>query len=137
VDGTFITAEADLLDTNNGGFTVRYNVDMKVTTIAGVAVASATVDCDDTDGNLLWTDTTDANGDISTQVTTYAVYGDGADTNAPHNITITKSGFIPLVWDVTIDYPMASTIPIVSTSSYIVAPINLELTTLDIAVTVT
>lgn len=110
VDGTFITAEADLLDTNNGIFTVKYTMDIKIVDALGVAIQSVVVTLYDQFDVQLWTQTTDSNGDITAQVTITAIYGIGARQNHPQNMTIVLTGFATLNWNFVLNRPMDYTI---------------------------
>lgn len=110
VDGTFVTAEADLLDTNNGTFTVKYTMDIKIVNAIGVAIPSVVVTLYDQFDVQLWTQTTDSNGDIVAQATITAIYGIGARQNHPQNMTMVLTGFATLNWNFVLNRPMDYTI---------------------------
>jgi hypothetical protein len=72
-----------------------------------------TVDCQDKDGNYVWTAgsvTTDTNGEIAEQVINYRKWEDTSETlttYSPHKFTFTKSGYVPQVYEnVTTDGPI-------------------------------
>jgi hypothetical protein len=110
VDGTFITAEADLLDTNNGTFTVKYTMDFKIVDAVGDPIQSVVLTLYDQFDVQLWTQTTDSNGDITAQATITAIYGIGARQNHPQNMTIVLTGYATLNWNFVLDRPMDLTL---------------------------
>ena len=110
VDGTFITAEADLLDVNNGTFTVKYNMDFKIVDALGDPIQSVVITLYDQFDVQLWTQTTDSNGDITTQSTITAIYGIGARQNHPQNLTMVLTGYQTLNYNFVLNRPMDLTL---------------------------
>jgi hypothetical protein len=110
VDGTFITAEADLLDTNNGTFTVKYTMDFKIVDAVGDPIQSVVITLIDQFDVQLWTQTTDSNGDITAQATITAIYGIGGRQNHPQNLTMVLTGFATLNYNFVLNRPMDLTL---------------------------
>ena len=110
IDGTVIVAEADLVDTNNGTFTVKYTMDMKIVDSIAVAIQNVVLTLYDQFDVQLWTQTTDSNGDITAQATIAAIYGIGARTNNNVNLQVVLSGYQTLNYEFTLDRPMDYTL---------------------------
>ncbi len=80
----------------------QYHCNIHVTDRDGVALESATVLCEDTDGNTLFSVSTDASGDIAQQTIDYKSWTGTSETLNdfyPYTITISKANYATLVMD--------------------------------------
>lgn len=90
----------------------QYYCDMHIADKDGVNLASATVLCQDQNGNTIFSVSTDAAGNIAQQTITYKKYWwqttpQTTVTYSPHKFTISKAGYETLVLDnVTISAPI-------------------------------
>jgi len=102
---------------HTGTCTVKFELDLKVVDVDGNPIVGASVRVYDKDGNLLDSDTTGADGTITTMEVIHAVYSVDGSGNLvegykfPHQLLIEASGYRQVEYDITIDKPLDMTLP--------------------------
>jgi len=88
----------------------QYTINIHVNDKEGANLAGATVACVDAASGAIFSEETDANGDIAEKTVTYKTWtGTSATlvTSSPHVFTISKAGYRPLVLEaITVDAPI-------------------------------
>ena len=96
----------------------QYEFDLTVTDQTGVALSGATVTLNDKDGNVVFTDTTDAFGQIATKTVSRGYYdqahGDTLQDYSPHTIIVSKTGYITISTIFTFDKYLDWRIPLLA-----------------------
>lgn len=88
----------------------QYSCNIQVVDRDGTVLESATVLCEDDDGNQIFSASTDSNGDITEQNMNYKSFTGTSETLedfSPHKFSISKAGYETLVLEaVTVDHPL-------------------------------
>jgi len=94
----------------------QYTFDLTVSDSTGGAISGATVTLKDKDDNIIFTETTDAFGRISTQTVTRGYYdqahGNTLQDASPHTLFISKATYITSRTVFTLDKPLDWRIPL-------------------------
>jgi len=102
--------------TNTAKLYRKYSFDLTVTNKLGVAISGVTVTLKDKDGNVVFTDTTDALGQIATKTVSRGYYdqahGDTLQDYSPHTIIVSKTGYITISTIFTFDKYLDWRIPL-------------------------
>jgi len=104
--------------TNTAKLYRKYSFDLTVTNKLGVAISGVTVTLKDKDGNVVFTDTTDALGQIATKTVSRGYYdqahGDTLQDYSPHTIIVSKTGYITISTIFTFDKYLDWRIPLLT-----------------------